>query len=65
MPHSVSSSQCAEPLFIDPYAGCFVPTNISNDMIQDLHSYCLATKFIDEKLLRTVSHLDGLKQVTH
>ncbi|XP_061365554.1 O-methyltransferase 1, chloroplastic [Gastrolobium bilobum] len=52
-----------EPLFVDPYAGCFVPLNIPNDMSQDLHPYCLATKFIDDKLLRTVSHIDGLKQV--
>lgn len=49
---------------MDPYAGCFVPPNIPKDMIQDLHPYCLATKFIDDKLLYTASHIDGLKQVT-
>ena len=53
----------AEPLFLDPYAGCFVPHNSPKDVIQDLHPYCLATKFIDDKLLHTVSLIDGLKQV--
>ncbi|KAK7337452.1 hypothetical protein VNO77_18028 [Canavalia gladiata] len=52
-----------EPLFIDPYAGCFVPPNIPEDVIQDLHPYCLATKFIDDKLLHTVSKFDGVKQL--
>ncbi|KAG4916636.1 hypothetical protein JHK87_054193 [Glycine soja] len=53
----------AEPLFLDPYAGCFVPHNSPKDVIQDLHPYCLATKFIDDKLLHTVSLIDGLKQL--
>lgn len=52
-----------EPLFLDPYAGCFVPHNTPKDVIQDLHPYCLATKFIDDKLLHTVSLIDGLKQL--
>ncbi|KAG5086890.1 hypothetical protein JHK82_054287 [Glycine max] len=52
-----------EPLFLDPYAGCFVPHNSPKDVIQDLHPYCLATKFIDDKLLHTVSLIDGLKQL--
>lgn len=52
-----------EPLFVDPYAGCFVPPNIQMDMKQCWHHYILATKFIDDKLLRTVNHIDGLKQV--
>ncbi|XP_015577198.1 O-methyltransferase 1, chloroplastic isoform X2 [Ricinus communis] len=33
------------------------------DLKKYSHHYCLATKFIDDKLLRTVSHIDGLKQV--
>lgn len=53
----------AEPLFLDPYAGCFVRDNTPEDVIQDLHPYCLAAKFIDDKLLNTVSLIDGLKQV--
>ncbi|KAL9332269.1 hypothetical protein ACSQ67_001879 [Phaseolus vulgaris] len=52
-----------EPLFLDPYAGCFVPDNTPEDVIQDLHPYCLAAKFIDDKLLHTVSLIDGLKQL--
>ncbi|XP_028771101.1 uncharacterized protein LOC114728371 isoform X2 [Neltuma alba] len=51
------------PLFVDPYADCLVPPNTSKDADQDSHPYCLATKFIDDKLLWTVSHIDGLKQV--
>lgn len=53
----------AEPLFVDPYAGCFVPPNVQMDMKQCSQPYCLATKFIDDKLLRTVNHIDGVKQV--
>ncbi|KAK7284643.1 hypothetical protein RJT34_19393 [Clitoria ternatea] len=52
-----------EPLFVDPYAGCFVPPNIPKDVIQELHPYCLATKFIDDNLLHTLSQSDGLKQL--
>ncbi|XP_061968095.1 O-methyltransferase 1, chloroplastic isoform X2 [Populus nigra] len=33
------------------------------DLKKCSHQYCLATKFIDDKLLRTVNHIDGLKQV--
>lgn len=54
---------CAEPLFVDPYAGCFVAPNVEMAMKKYSHHYCLATKFIDDKLLRTVNHIDGLKQV--
>ncbi|KAH0978257.1 hypothetical protein GBA52_027976 [Prunus armeniaca] len=52
-----------EPLFVDPYAGCFVAPNAQMNMKQSSDHYCLATKFIDDKLLRTVNHIDGLKQV--
>lgn len=51
------------PLFVDPYADCLVPPNTSKDTDQGFHSYCLVTKFIDDKLHWTVSHIDGLKQV--
>ncbi|KAJ4727696.1 S-adenosyl-L-methionine-dependent methyltransferases superfamily protein [Melia azedarach] len=52
-----------EPLFVDPYAGCLVPPNARMDLKKHSHHYCLASKFIDDKLLRTVNHIDGLKQV--
>ncbi|XP_039048287.1 LOW QUALITY PROTEIN: putative S-adenosyl-L-methionine-dependent methyltransferase MAP_3777 [Hibiscus syriacus] len=53
----------AEPLFVDPYAGCFVPAHTRMDLENPLRHYCIATKFIDDKLLRTANHMDGLKQV--
>ncbi|KAF3436459.1 hypothetical protein FNV43_RR23551 [Rhamnella rubrinervis] len=53
----------SQPLFVDHYAGCFVSPHFQMDMKQSLHHYCLATKFIDDRLLRTVNHIDGLKQV--
>ncbi|OIV90969.1 hypothetical protein TanjilG_16929 [Lupinus angustifolius] len=31
--------------------------------MHNLHPYCLATKFIDDKLLGAASHIDGVKQV--
>lgn len=57
-----NDSCIAEPLFVDPYAGCFVHPDVQMDL-KCSHQYCLATKFIDDKLLRTVNHIDGLKQV--
>lgn len=57
----------AEPLFIDPYAACFFPpfTNKEPNIHKhQQHHYCLATKFIDDKLLHTAKRIDGLKQVT-
>ncbi|XP_027773632.1 uncharacterized protein LOC107023830 isoform X3 [Solanum pennellii] len=56
-------SQSPDPLFIDPYVGCLLPCNSLEDMDQQLHPYCLATKFIDDKLLETMQSTDGLKQV--
>ncbi|KAF5931361.1 hypothetical protein HYC85_032234 [Camellia sinensis] len=53
----------ADPLFVDQYAGCFVPHNILMDMEHYSHHYCLATKFIDDKLLTTMNNMDGIKQV--
>ncbi|KAK3415480.1 hypothetical protein EUGRSUZ_H01107 [Eucalyptus grandis] len=52
-----------EPLFVDPYAGCFVSTDDEVDMKKQTHHYCLATKYIDDKLLHTINRIDGLKQV--
>lgn len=52
-----------EPLFVDPYAGCFVSTDNEVDMKKQTHHYCLATKYIDDKLLHTINRMDGLKQV--
>ncbi|KAF8014920.1 hypothetical protein BT93_H0656 [Corymbia citriodora subsp. variegata] len=52
-----------EPLFVDPYAGCFVSTDNGVDMNKQTHHYCIATKYIDDKLLHTINRIDGLKQV--
>ncbi|MFQ6663508.1 hypothetical protein Gotur_031014 [Gossypium turneri] len=57
------NSASLHPLFIDPYAGCFVSTHTQMDMETKAKQYCIATKFIDDKLLSTVNHMDGLKQV--
>ncbi|KAF5731440.1 hypothetical protein HS088_TW18G00117 [Tripterygium wilfordii] len=51
------------PLLVDPYAGCLVPPDIQMDLKKYSHHYCISTKFIDDKLLRAVNHIDGLKQV--
>ncbi|PHU16478.1 hypothetical protein BC332_17683 [Capsicum chinense] len=57
-------SHSPDPLLIDPYVGCLLPYNTPEDMgDQQLHPYCLATKFIDDKLLQTMQSTDGLKQV--
>ncbi|PON55308.1 Leucine carboxyl methyltransferase [Trema orientale] len=52
-----------EPLFLDPYAGCFVSPETQLDAKQCSLHYLVATKFIDDKLLRYVNQIDGLKQV--
>ncbi|KAG2331266.1 hypothetical protein Bca4012_019156 [Brassica carinata] len=53
-----------EPLFIDPYAACFLPPSTNKELnIPEQQHYCLATKFIDDKLLQTAKRIDGLKQV--
>ncbi|KAF8387873.1 hypothetical protein HHK36_026535 [Tetracentron sinense] len=58
-------TQRPEPLFLDPYVGSFVTPDTLMDMKQyplisaSLHPYCLATKFIDDKLLSTMNHMDG------
>ena len=58
-----SDSCIVEPLFVDPYAGCLVHPDVQMDLKECSHQYCLATKFIDDKLLSAVNHIDGLKQV--
>ena len=64
----VSNLCKAEPLFIDPYAACFLPPSTNKKpnihKHQQQQHYCLATKFIDDKLLHTAKRIDGLKQVT-
>ncbi|KAE8660607.1 U1 small nuclear ribonucleoprotein A-like [Hibiscus syriacus] len=60
---SAIHSASLQPLFVDPYAGCFVPAHTRMDLENPLRHYCIATKFIDDKLLRTANHMDGLKQV--
>ncbi|CAL9241658.1 unnamed protein product [Arabidopsis halleri] len=53
------------PLFIDPYAACFLPPYTKKELdIHEQQHYCLATKFIDDKLLDIAKRIDGLKHVT-
>lgn len=52
-----------EPLFLDPYAGCFFSPQVHLDVEECGVQYLHATKFIDDKLLRFVNQIDGLKQV--
>ncbi|KAL3838376.1 hypothetical protein ACJIZ3_022967 [Penstemon smallii] len=52
-----------DPLFVDPYIGCLLPLGIEMDRNQGLHNHCLATKFIDDKLLDIMKKNDGLRQV--
>ncbi|KAM7521466.1 hypothetical protein LguiA_011368 [Lonicera macranthoides] len=54
-----------QPLFVDPYAGCFLPPNIEMDVEYHQHQYqyCLATRFIDDRLLSVTKKIDGVKQV--
>lgn len=52
-----------DPLFIDQYAGCFASKDIQMDMNNYSNQHCLATKFIDDKLLSTINNMDGPKQV--
>ncbi|KAF6173605.1 hypothetical protein GIB67_022964 [Kingdonia uniflora] len=58
-----------EPLFLDTYAGCFLTHDSQKDMKHCLLSgtstshFCLATKFIDDKLLNVVNHMDGVRQI--
>ncbi|XP_076924365.1 O-methyltransferase 1, chloroplastic-like [Bidens hawaiensis] len=55
----------SEPLFVDPYAGCFAPPDLELDrnLDQKLHHYCLGTRFIDDQLLSATKGVDGAKQV--
>ncbi|CAA2997379.1 NAC transcription factor 29 [Olea europaea subsp. europaea] len=50
-----------DPLFIDPYVGCLVPPGYQVNMKQHPHKHCLATKFIDDKLLTAMNNTDGLR----
>ncbi|GMH20443.1 hypothetical protein Nepgr_022284 [Nepenthes gracilis] len=52
-----------EPLFVDPYVGILVPSNAQINEKPYRHCHCLATKFIDDKLLDTVKSVDGPRQV--
>ncbi|XP_051132170.1 O-methyltransferase 1, chloroplastic [Andrographis paniculata] len=53
-----------DPLFIDPYIGCLLPPDhLQMDKSLGVHSHCLATKFIDDKLLGTMEKNDGPMQV--
>ncbi|XP_023763076.1 O-methyltransferase 1, chloroplastic [Lactuca sativa] len=53
-----------EPLFVDPYAGCFVPPDLDLELDKNSdHHYCIGTRFIDDKLLNATKGADGAKQV--
>ncbi|XP_071718916.1 O-methyltransferase 1, chloroplastic [Rutidosis leptorrhynchoides] len=55
-----------DPLFVDPYAGCFVPSNVDLDKYLDQNlqkHYCVGTRFIDDQLLSATKGVDGAKQV--
>ncbi|KAF5181578.1 S-adenosyl-l-methionine-dependent methyltransferases superfamily protein, partial [Thalictrum thalictroides] len=58
-----------EPLFHDPYAGCFIDPEVQKKMKKNslpttsTSHYCLATKFIDDKLFSVVNHVDGVRQI--
>lgn len=54
----------ADPLFTDPYIRCLLPSDIQMDVVQSLHKHCLATKYIDDKVLRVIEKTDGLNQVS-
>ncbi|GAB2281606.1 hypothetical protein Dimus_016182 [Dionaea muscipula] len=52
-----------EPLFVDLYVGCMIPSNTQMDMTESRHCHSLATKFIDDKLLDTLRGIGGPRQV--
>ncbi|KAG6426850.1 hypothetical protein SASPL_111085 [Salvia splendens] len=54
---------CFDPLFTDPYIRCLLPLDIEMDVNQNLHKHCLATKFIDDKLIASMQKDDGLRQI--
>ncbi|KAI4369596.1 hypothetical protein MLD38_018021 [Melastoma candidum] len=59
-------TQHSEPLFVDPYSGCFTSFHDKMDSIVESkrrHPYCIATKFIDDRLLQIIGSSDGLRQV--
>uniref|UniRef100_A0A7N0TAB3 S-adenosyl-L-methionine-dependent methyltransferase n=1 Tax=Kalanchoe fedtschenkoi TaxID=63787 RepID=A0A7N0TAB3_KALFE len=51
------------PLFVDPYAAAFTSSNGQSDREHEPHPYCLATKFVDDRLAEAMKNNDGLKQV--
>nr|GMD66737.1 putative S-adenosyl-L-methionine-dependent methyltransferase [Ipomoea batatas] len=60
---AIRFQESQHPLFIDPYAGCFFLSETEVYREEHLHPYCLATKYIDDKLLSTLEKVDGPKQV--
>ncbi|GFP80641.1 magnesium/proton exchanger [Phtheirospermum japonicum] len=51
-----------DPLFTDPFIQCILPPDIQTDASRVLYKHCLATKFIDDKLISTMQKIDGLRQ---
>lgn len=64
-------SHRSEPLFHDPYAGCFVELDLYKEISLDIQNvstsslnyYCLATRFIDDKLLGNVNMHSSIRQM--
>ncbi|KZV32348.1 hypothetical protein F511_03631 [Dorcoceras hygrometricum] len=52
-----------DPLFVDPYIECLSPPETLTDATCGMHKHCLATKFIDDKLLDVMRTNDELRQV--
>ncbi|KAI3783178.1 hypothetical protein L2E82_13242 [Cichorium intybus] len=54
-----------DPLFVDPYAGCFTPPDLEFDKNSEQKQlpYCIGTRFIDDQLLDATKGVDGAKQV--
>ncbi|GER34702.1 S-adenosyl-L-methionine-dependentmethyltransferases superfamily protein [Striga asiatica] len=54
---------CLHPMFTDPYIRCLLPPIIETEQAQILNKHCLATKFIDDKLVKTMQKIDAFRQV--
>ncbi|XP_068664131.1 O-methyltransferase 1, chloroplastic [Aristolochia californica] len=53
----------SDPLFHDPYARYFALEFQHKSMEESTNRFCLATKFIDDKLLTTMNEMEELRQV--
>ncbi|KAG9443820.1 hypothetical protein H6P81_015160 [Aristolochia fimbriata] len=53
----------SDPLFHDPHAGCFALASQDESMGESPSHFCLATKYIDDKLLSAMNQMEELRQV--